>query len=405
MSKKILIFTNHFFPERFRINDMATFLDKEGYKVDVVTQLPNYPEGNIYKDFKKKANRNTKYGNVHIQRLWCIPRGKSSLGLVLNYLSYWFSSFLYSLKSNYDYDYIFIYQTSPIFMAKAAQRIGKKNNSKIIHYVLDMWPDNLTATLNIKNAFIKRFLEKMCLKIYLKSDEIIISSKMFEKQLKKIGYHKEVGFLPQHAESVYKRISKPKVNTYLPQDFFNLVFTGNIGEAQGLSFLIDVALKLKELNNKSIHINLVGDGRYLSKLKHLVNMNDLNSYFSFHGSYKMEEMSNILSETDLGLISFSNNLIYQYTVPAKLQSYLACGVPIITYAKGEVNDIVKESKSGVPVEIGDVDKFVSTIIAFSEFSKEELESYKINAVKYFKNNYSEEIVFDNLLKYFKEKKR
>lgn len=396
--KNILVVTNHFYPEQFRINDICSELVKKGHNVTVVTQIPNYPSGVFFDGYSKTENRETSWEGVNIKRLWCIPRGSSSIGLILNYLTYWMSTFFYSLFHREDCDTVLAYMTSPIFMVRAAQRLARKANAKMVLYTLDMWPNNFLAVMGIKKNLLTKPLELYCKKTYMRNDLNLVSSEDFIGEITELTRNKNLKFefLPQHGESVYQFIERPESLQILKNGKLNVTFTGNIGKAQGLDFLIEVAKKLKANDDYFVSFNIVGDGSYLEEFKDLVSKNDLSMYFIFLGRQAIEAISPILSESDLGLISFADEPIYFKTIPAKLQSYIACGVPIITYADGQVNDLVRIESLGYAVKIGEIDSFIDSLKDYQKLSMNDKKNLSNNVKNYFDENYDKNKIIEKL---------
>lgn len=401
--KKILVFTNHFYPESFRVNDLCKALVENGFEVTVATQIPNYPIGRYFDDYSLSKNRESIWQGVKIKRLWCIPRGNNSIGLLLNYLSYWLSTFIFSLFHKGEYDSVMAYMTSPIFMVSAAQRISRKAKAKMILYVLDIWPDNFYSVLGLKPSFLTKPLDTYCKNRYLRNDLVLVSSLTFIDKIKEITHYQEIdfGYLPQHGEDVYMPINRPESFNYFDREMLNVTFTGNVGKAQGLDFLIDAAKTLSARKEFNIRFNIVGEGSYLATLKNLVIQSDTSNYFNFIGRVPIEKISNILSETDLGLISFDDSPIYYMTIPAKLQSYLATGTPVITYGGGELNRLVESENLGFATKRGDVDDFVNNLSRFKEMDLASKDLYNENTRKYFDENFSKKVIVSQLINYLK----
>ena len=404
MTKKILIVTNHFFPEQFRINDICKTLVAQGYAVDVITQIPNYPSGSFFKGYSKHEKRTELWEGVSVKRLWCIPRGNSALTLALNYLSYWFSTWRYSLKKQADYDVVLAYMTSPVFMVRAAQRIARKLGAKMVLYTLDMWPENFYAILGIGPSILTKPLDVYCTKTYMRNDVLLVSSHQFIEKIRTITKDRvgPISYLPQHGESVYTYLEKPAVFQHMDAHDLNVTFTGNVGKAQGLDFLIEVANRLKTAHVSHIKFNIVGDGSYRQTLESMVNDHQLHDYFRFLGRKPIDLISPILAESDLGLVSFSNDPIFFATLPAKVQSYLACGVPIITYARGAVNEAVAQDDVGFAVELGDIDGFVNALLTYQNYDKTTQETLSRRALDTFKNTYHSDVIIDKLIQHFED---
>ncbi|WP_322933471.1 hypothetical protein VCM39_07470 [Bacteroides sp. CG01] len=88
---KILLVSQYFWPETFRVNDLAQELVLRGNEVTVLTGKPNYPQGKIYKGYSFWGYKEESYQDIKLIRVPLIPRGKGSkIGLALNYLSFVF---------------------------------------------------------------------------------------------------------------------------------------------------------------------------------------------------------------------------------------------------------------------------------------------------------------------------
>ena len=95
---KLTIFSQHFWPENFRINDVAAKLDLLDIKINVFTGQPNYPEGIIKTKYKSIIPKLDYFKNIEILRFPIISRGKAGfVRLSLNYLSFILSSLIFAL--------------------------------------------------------------------------------------------------------------------------------------------------------------------------------------------------------------------------------------------------------------------------------------------------------------------
>lgn len=159
-NNRILVTCQHFWPEQFRITDIALFLKSQGDFVDVLCGIPNYPQGKFYNGYGFFRPRKQKYKGIDIYRSFEIPRGKNSnFGIVLNYISYALFSSLRVLRLIFNnYDQVLIYQLSPISMALPGLIYGKIRRKPVVMYILDPWPENLYSVIPIKNTFIRKVL-------------------------------------------------------------------------------------------------------------------------------------------------------------------------------------------------------------------------------------------------------
>ena len=395
--KKLSIFTNHYFPENFRINALSKKFAKE-YQVSVVTQVPNYPKGKFFSGYSIFKKREELVDEIKIYRLPVIARGNNVVTLSLNYISYIISSFFYRLFSKQKADHVFVYITSPIFISYAALAFSKKNNTKSTLYLLDLWPGSLISMLKIKNQFITDRLEKSCIKLYKRFDNIVVSSYGFIEVLHNYGISEEkIHYIPQHADEIPE---KP-INIKVIKDKVKIVFTGNIGQAQNLDILVKSAKILKQQDFHSVLFTIVGDGRYKNNLINMIDEYCLKDYFEFVGRVDYNKIQGILSDHHFGFVSLSDDQTLSKTLPAKVQSYMSYGIPILASANEEVPFILNKSKAGLSVRANDAKSLAEMIVKLKSMSHLELKRLGINGFNYSKEHFDlEEIAqkFKNIMK-------
>lgn len=404
MKKHILVISQYFYPESFRINDICIEWVKKGYKVTVVTGIPNYPEGKFYDGYNLFKKRKEKYNGIEIIRLPIFPRGKNSIMLALNFISFVISGFFWVLFTKINADYVFIFEVSPMTQALPGVWYSKKKKIKSYIYVQDLWPENVEIVGGVKNKIIIKSLEKMVKYIYNNCDKIFVSSKGFIEPVKKRGINEnKIIYWPQYAEDFYS--SKPCNinNKYINNKFFNITFTGNIGEAQGLDILPKAAKVIKEENKElynNIKFNIIGNGRYKNELIRIVNELNVNDVFNFIPKQKPEKIPEFLACSDVAFLSLSDSPIFKLTIPAKVQTYMACGKPIIAAASGEIKNIINGSKSGECVDPEDYKKLSELILKISQYPKEKLIEMGNNAREYYLKNFNKKFLLDEMDQFF-----
>lgn len=110
----LLVVSQYFYPEQFRINDMCAEWVKRGYSVTVLTGIPNYPQGKFFAGYGWFSKRKELYEGVNVLRIPIISRGKSNISLALNYLSFVVSGFLWGLFTKEKPDLVFSFEVSPM---------------------------------------------------------------------------------------------------------------------------------------------------------------------------------------------------------------------------------------------------------------------------------------------------
>lgn len=393
--RHILVISQYFYPETFRINDMAMEWVKRGYKVTVLTGIPNYPMGKFFEGYDFRHRRREKWNGVEIIRLPLIPRGNSFAGMIANYISFVISGFLWNAITDLNADLVFTFEVSPMTQALIGCWYAKKHYIPHYLYVTDLWPENVESVTGIHNKAIIAPLQKLVDYIYRNSDRILTCSQSFIKPIKKRGVNtSKIEFWPQYVEDFYKPVRKK--GELLPQDgILNLVFAGNVGYAQGLGILVETAKRLKK-EKILVRFNIIGDGRYMSELLESISIAGVKCYFNFIPRLPSEEIPNYLAFADALLIILSKSDAFSITIPAKTQSCMACGRPILLSADGEVMDIIRESNAGLYSNAEDIDGFIDNIKVFMEMSAEQRERLAVNALIYSEEHFNKKKLMGRL---------
>lgn len=397
MSKHILIYSQYFYPEQFRINDICLELVKRGYRVSVVTGIPNYPDGVFYEGYSWREKRQETWNGIEIYRMPIFARGKSKIGLILNYSSFVVAAKLLEYRLPKDIDLVFTYEVSPMTQALPAIWYAKRHKLKHVLYVMDLWPENIIAVTKLKNKVILNQIDKMVDYIYRKTDRILASSQSFVKSISERGVPSDKLFYwPQYAEDLYtiKEANNDIVDVEESEEL-TCVFAGNIGEAQGLSILPQVAERLSKENIK-IKFVIIGDGRYKEELLQQIKQKNVETYFCFIDRQPAYKIPYYLAKFDIALITLNSSKIFEKTIPAKVQSLMACGKPLLVSADGEVQRIIKEAKSGFYGDAGNVDQFVENVKDLIKMDKEELTQLGANSLEYYQRQFDKKLLMDQL---------
>lgn len=392
MKKHILVISQYFYPENFRINDICSEWVKKGYKVTVITGIPNYPRGKFFKGYGIFRKRKEVYNGVNIKRLFIFSRGKGKLRLALNYLSFVISGWFWKLFSRLKPDLVFIFEVSPMTQALPGILFSKRRKIPSYIYVQDLWPENLEIVGGITNKKVISKVDKMVDYIYKNSEKILVTSKSFKNNIINRGVQEsKVVYWPQYAEDFYQPVYKKKEDNKL-----TIMFTGNIGEAQGLEILPLVANMIKEKSPEiDIKFIIVGDGRNRSNLETQISKMEVIKYFEFLGQKPPTEIPNLLSTADIAFLSFSNNELFRMTIPAKLQTYMASKKPVLAVALGETKSIINESNCGYVSDPEDVESLYENILKFYNNEDKVQEEMANNALKYVRENFNKEKLLNN----------
>lgn len=402
--KHILVISQYFYPEQFRINDICLEWVKKGYQVTVVTGIPNYPKGKYYDNYGLFKKRNETYNGINIIRIPLIPRGTSSTMLAMNYLSFVISGLFWSLFTKIEADFVFIFEVSPMSQALPGVWYANKKKIPCYLYVQDLWPESFEIMTGITNKNTLGAIGKMVDYIYKRCTKIFTASNSFVNSIADRGVPLEkIAYWPQYAEDFYKPLQKSSVEEIPNDETFNIIFAGNIGNAQGLDILPQTAVLLKETNmSRKIRFNIVGDGRYKEALIELVLNKNVADMFNFIPKKPATKIPELMAANDAAFLCLVKNPLFAKTIPAKLQSYMACGIPIIASAEGETEQIIRESNAGRCSPPGDAEQLSSIIIELASKSNKELREYGKNAKLYYDNNFDKNKLLDIMDRYFEK---
>lgn len=414
---KLLVISQYFYPEQFRVSDVCFKLAALGHEVTVLTGLPNYPAGEIFdgyqwerltgKSEKKSVGEDGVYlshlqayreeiGGVQVLRSRLLPRKSGKKNLILNYFSFaWWSSRTaraMTKKQAYDFGKILVFQYSPVTMAIPGIVLKKILKKPLLFYSFDLWPESIVSAGLPNHGFIYNCILLLSKWIYRQADMILISSKNFRKYFyNKLDIHGNIQYLPIYAEDLFHAVEKDSSSDT------NLVFAGNTGEMQSMETIVKAAGHVKD--RPDIHFHIVGDGSALERSKQLAA--DLKlSNITFHGRYPLEDMPKFYAVADAFLVTLKRDEFISYTLPGKIQSYMASGKPILAAIDGEASDVIHEADCGLCCPAEDDKGLAHIILQFYE-DKESRRRYGDNAKAYYEANFSSEAFFRSLLKYLK----
>jgi glycosyltransferase involved in cell wall biosynthesis len=395
---KILIVSQYFWPEEFRINDLAVDLVGRGNDITVLTGNPNYPKGKFFKGYSFKFMEE-EYQGVKIYRVPIIPRGKNRLMLILNYLSFTITGSIFILFHRIKYDKVFAVNFSPITAVIPAVLYKKIHKKQLYLWVQDLWPESVSAAGNINYNFVLNLLTKIVKYIYKNSDRILLQSEGFIKSVQEKGVeNKKIDYIPNWAEDLYNDKSKIEIKKYrkiIPKGFI-VMFAGNIGEAQDFESILKAALKTK--NYSDIKWVIIGDGRRKSWVESEIDRLELNTTFILLGRYPMNEIPSFFVHANVMLLSLKDEGVFNLTIPSKLQSYMAFGKPIIGMLNGNGSDIIKKANCGFVSKAGDYMLLAENVIEAYRIENEELLKIGDNGIYYYNQNFSKKMVVDKLVK-------
>lgn len=398
----ILIVTQYFWPESFRINDLAIELKKQGHHITVLTGFPNYPEGSFYPGYDSFTKTTETYEGIVIKRVPIISRGQSKgLRLMLNYLSYVLTASLFGpWHCRGKVDMIFVFQLSPITVGIPAILLKKLKNAKLFFWVQDLWPESLVAVNAIKSPKILGWVDKLSAFIYRHCDKILIQCQGFSDSIiKKNIAAKKIQYFPNWAEALYQPINRDavKIDKSLFKTGFNIVFAGNLGVAQSLETIIAAAEKLKSYTD--IHWNILGNGRQAEWLKEQITTHALQNTMHLFGQQPVDTMPDYFAMADILLVTLKKDPAFALVIPSKIQSYLACGKPVVGALDGFGADVITDSQAGLVGPAEDADALANNILKCYQADQAQLAQMGANGLGYYQQYFNRDKLLNDLTRW------
>ncbi|MBR5502771.1 MAG: glycosyltransferase family 4 protein [Oscillospiraceae bacterium] len=399
---KILVVSQYFWPEVFRINDICDGLTQRGHSVDVLTSLPNVPQGKFYEGYGWFRRGPKTHNGVNIERVGVVERSKSNKVMwALNCASFAINSLFHIPKlARRDYDAIFVFNNSPvtvIFPAMVMRWVKKIPN---LVFVLDIWPESLYSLLDAprinKNTLFYKISFAVSRWLYKSADTLLISSKGFEQKLKDMGLTAPMPYFPNYAEPVVREegFSVSREQFGFADDDFVVGFAGGMGVAQGIDLIVQAANRIRE--EQHIKYLFMGDGTEFLKIKKLVEDLDLQDRFVFTGWVAMPQLPAHMQLCDVMMMALKDNEVLNITVPAKLQTYMHERKPVLAFMNGAGAEAVTESGCGVAVEAENIEQLADTILSLSKTEKAALAQMGENGHHYCSTAFEREQVLDLL---------
>ena len=394
---RVLIVSQYFWPEDFRINDVARTLKDKGIEVEVLTGKPNYPRGKIFDGYRASGCQRESYRGININRIPLLARGKGDWRLALNYLSFIVSGLLFSprLLHGKKYDAIFVYAPSPILQAIPAIFLGWLKGCPVVLWVQDLWPESLSATGHVKNRAVLKTVEWVVRFIYRHVDLLLAQSHAFIEPIKALASGTPVRYLPN---SVGESFLEP-VTAAVPQvagleTGFPVMFAGNIGSAQAVEVIVDAAELLK--GYAEISFVLLGDGSRREWMLQQVKARGLSN-MHLPGRFPIETMPGFMQKASVLLVTLADQEIFRYTIPSKVQAYLAAGRPILACLNGEGADLVADAQAGLTVPAGDGGALAEAVLRMYRMTLTEREAMGARGRLYYAQHFSHDMLVDQLI--------
>ena len=356
---RILVICQHYWPEPFRITEICETLVAHGHDVTALVGLPNYPSGIIPNEYRHFRRRREEINGVHVRRCFEIGRRNTKIGLAVNYCSYMLSASVKALLLKHDFDVVYAYSTSPVLMSLPAALLRCFSRTKLMIYVLDIWPACLAAMNVFEGSALYALMKRVSRWVYGKADLLAYSSKRFQAYLQNVHgiTVPDEQYLPQFADALFEGVA-PKT----PGNGWDFIFAGNIGKIQGVETLLRAAALLRD---EPIRWHILGDGANFEACKTLVHELAIDDKVTMYGRRPLSDMPAFYAMADAMLVSMKNDISVNDTLPGKVQSYMAAGKPILGSIAGETPYVLRQANCGLCAPPDDPAAFAEVVKTFT----------------------------------------
>ncbi len=387
---RVLILSQWYLPEpAYLMQELAQTLQSMGHSVTVLTGFPNYPSGQVYPGYRIKLYQREELAGVPIIRVPLYPEhSHSGIKRALNYISFALSSSLMGACLARRPDVIFVYHP-PLTVGIPAWVLSRVWRVPFVYQVQDMWPETLDATGMLKGKRMLAWIGSFAKWVYRRSNAICVISPGFRENLISKGVS------PEKIHTISNWVDTESYHPVVPDDAFarelglagkfNVIYAGNIGEAQGLETVLDAAERLRDVDN--IQFVLVGDGVALARLiqsakeRHLTNV-------VFPGRFKAGVMPSLYAIADVLLLHLKDDPLFRITIPHKLFTYMACGRPVLAAILGDAADIVRHAAAGICCIPGNAQALADAVRQFYGMTDDERATMGKRGLAVVRNEYS-----------------
>jgi colanic acid biosynthesis glycosyl transferase WcaI len=396
----LLVITQYFWPENFRINDLVADFVQRGHQVTVLTGVPNYPEGQVFEAYRRHPTEFDTYAGARVVRVPMSARGRGAARLVLNYFSFALSATLWGgwrLRRG-RFDAILVYEPSPVTVGIPGAALRWLTQAPMAFWVLDLWPETLKAVGMVRSAWGLRLVGRMVRLIYRQCDLILAQSKSFMPQIRTYAANSQwIEYFPSWAESLFADSGNvaPAMEVSAVPGSFIVMFAGNIGEAQDFPSILEAAERLKD-SHPHIRWIVLGDGRMKPWVDREIAARQLTHCMHTLGRFPVDRMPSFFLSADALLVSLKKEPIFAMTIPGKLQSYLAAGRPIVAMLDGEGAGLLHDAGAGLTCPAGDAAGLANAVVRLSEMSAVERAEMGRKGLGLYEQEFERSMLLDRL---------
>lgn len=396
---RLLVVSQYFWPENFRINELVQGLVDKGHEVTVLTGWPNYPEGHIDTAFKKNPSDFSHFQGARIVRVPLIARGQNRWSLALNYLSFALTSStlgLWKLRGQ-KVDVILAYQPSPVFIGIPGAILRWVKGAPMAFWILDLWPESLKAVGAVKSKWLLSLFGLIVRWVYKRCDLILVQSQRFVENIQKYAPPRaRMAYFPAWTDDVFTTQETTEPATEIPYrpDLFTVMFAGNIGDAQDFPAILEAVELLRD--KPQIRWVIVGDGRMAEWTRLQIQQRQLMNQIELVGRFPLDRMPSFFAHANAMLVSLKDEPIFAMTIPGKVQAYLGAGLPVLAMLNGEGARIVEQAQAGLTSPASDGKSLAANVLKMSLMSRAERARWGQSGQRYAEEQFDRRVLLNKL---------
>ncbi|ASR51035.1 hypothetical protein B5J99_05765 [Blastomonas fulva] len=400
MCVRILYLTQWFDPEpAFKGADFAAALAARGHDVEVATAFPNYPGGKLYPGYRIRPYANERIRGLKVHRLWVYPsHDASSFGRIANYLSFFVSALVFGLLRAHRYDVIYVYHP-PITPGVAAALFGMVRRKPMVIEIQDLWPDSVMAS-GMAGGRTDRILTSLCRFVYRRASHVIPQSDGMRARLIERGVPEQkltriFNWSTYQAPSAAAPALPDKTHVLGPAGRFNIIYGGNLGQAQALSSVIHAVAAARRIE-PAVHLHLFGHGIESGPLVELASSVAPDGV-TLHGTVDRVAMDRIFDLANALVMHLKDDPLYEITLPSKMQHYLSCGKPVIAGIRGEAAKLLLQSGAALVTQPEDVQTMADAMVQLARMSPIELQAMGQRGKRFYESHMAFDFAVDETL--------
>ena len=400
---KILIVTQYIYPEPFKSTELAFELAARGYHVDVLTGIPNYPEGKYYSGYGLFKKRKEVVNGVTFYRCMQTPRKlfPGGVGLMLNYLTFMMNATLWVLFKfvwQKRYDAIITHEPSPITQIVPACILGNMKKIPVYSWIQDIWPDALVSAGGSIGQRLAPLVGKLTEWVYRNSTKLLITSKGMAPLINRNADHSDkIIYYPQWSEDMMADLGNMPANIEnVRSENYNIMMAGSLNSGIGVPTVLALC---EEMKNDAVNFVFVGGGSEEQNMRDFVKDKGLKNV-RFTGRKPFADMPYYTQQADAMLLTLKKTEMkhLDIVVPARLQSYISGGKPVLAMIGSGATEIINEADCGYAVPAGDYKSMAEIIRTRVLTDKKGMDKKGKNGREYFEQNFTKSKCIDNLIK-------